>query len=51
MTIGYRANSYCIAVGFLHSIVVANQAQKHFNKVDQRRDFFHSTEFLLHGSG
>ena len=27
MTTCYRANSYCIAVGFPHRMVTANQAQ------------------------
>jgi hypothetical protein len=51
MTTGYRAKSYCIAVGFPYSLVTANQAQKHFNKGALQRDFFRQMRFLLHGSG
>jgi hypothetical protein len=51
MTTGYRAKSYCIAVGFPHSLVTANQAQKHFNKGALQQDFFRQMRFLLHGSG
>jgi hypothetical protein len=51
MTTGYRANSYCIAVGFPHSLVTVNQAQKHFNKGALQRDFFRQMRFLLPGSG
>src|ERR1035438_6912485 len=51
MTTGYRAKSYCIAVGFPHSFVTANQAQKPFNKGALQRDFFRQMRFLLHGSG
>jgi hypothetical protein len=51
MTTGYRAKSYCIAVSFPHSLVTANQAQKHFNKGALQRDFFRQMRFLLHGSG
>jgi hypothetical protein len=51
MTTGYRAKSYRIAVGFPHSLVTANQAQKHFNNGALQRDFFRQMRFLLHGSG
>jgi hypothetical protein len=51
MTIGYRAKSYCIAVGFSHRLVTANQAQKHFNKGALQRDLFRQMRFLLHGFG
>jgi hypothetical protein len=51
VTTSYRAKSYCIAISFPHSLVKANQAQKHFNKGALQRDFFHQMKFLLHDSG